>query len=531
LQPEEKIMKIGIESIVPNRYQPRKKFDETDIKELSDSIKTYGIINPILVRKKDDKYEIIAGERRYRAAIAAGLKEVPVIEKTLEDTTLAEIALIENIQRKDLSPIEEAESYEEIMKLSNITQQELGKKLGKSQSSIANKLRLINLPKQVKEALLNRQISERHARSLIKVDDEERQLELLERIIEEKLTVKDLDNIIDEQKITEEDIQNAINEIMKSLKLTEDDEESQDNQKEEKESDKMNNDNFFPNFSNTMGANNNISLNTMNMQSMENTPMAPVQETVMPTNLNPTQNFEMPILGPTPQIPVENITEPVQNVEMNIEVPPMMNEPIQPESSPVANMQDIPLFQAPSMETPIIQDTPLFGGNLNQPVQEMAANPMEPVIEQPIATPEAPVSAIPNFGFEQPMNQVAPTTMETPLFNNPAPVTPEMPQIEVPMVEVAPIEPPVSIPSIEEPVAPVVPSIPEVTPQEIIQPAETNINETFYEVPVNISPVIEEPTTTVDKLTKVQELLSQNGISYKSYSNDAGHCIIIEIEK
>ena len=218
MQTESKILMLDINLVVPNKYQPRKIFDEKELNSLADSIKNYGIINPILVRKKDDKYEIIAGERRFRAAQKVGLTEVPVIVKTADEQQMAELALIENIQRQGLSPIEEAKSYEEIMRIGNQTQNSLAEKLGKSQSSIANKIRLLSLPQEIQDALANKKISERHARSLIAVEDKERQIELLNKIINEKLTVKETEKIINEKEITEDEIKQAI--INNTIALT-----------------------------------------------------------------------------------------------------------------------------------------------------------------------------------------------------------------------------------------------------------------------------------------------------------------------
>ena len=192
--------------IIPNKYQPRKVFDENALNTLADSIKEYGIINPILVRKKDDKYEIIAGERRFRAAQKIGLNEIPVIIKTADEQQMAELALIENLERQGLSPIEEAKSYEEIMRIGNQTQESLAKKIGKSQAAIANKIRLLSLPEEIQDALAHKKISERHARSLLTIHDKEKQISVLNKIMNEKLTVKETDEIIKKQDINEQDI-------------------------------------------------------------------------------------------------------------------------------------------------------------------------------------------------------------------------------------------------------------------------------------------------------------------------------------
>ena len=192
---KDKIVQVSVEDILPNRFQPRLAFDEKELTELSNSIVRYGIIQPLVLRSIGDKYEIIAGERRYKASVLAGLKFVPAIINNTDDNTSAEIELLENLQRKNLTPIEEAQSYRKLMD-KNFTQEDIATKLGVSQSSIANKLRLLNLPKKVQNALLYGKISERHARSLLSLNDEELQLNLLERIINERLTVKQTEDEI-----------------------------------------------------------------------------------------------------------------------------------------------------------------------------------------------------------------------------------------------------------------------------------------------------------------------------------------------
>ena len=151
---ESTVLQVHVEDIIPNRFQPRLNFDEQGLQELADSIKEHGIIQPLVLRKLGNKYEIIAGERRYKASVLAGKETVPVIVKNLNDKDSAEIALIENIQRKNLTPIEEALSYKKILDMGYITQENLASKLGKSQSAVANKIRLLNLSDEVQEALL-----------------------------------------------------------------------------------------------------------------------------------------------------------------------------------------------------------------------------------------------------------------------------------------------------------------------------------------------------------------------------------------
>lgn len=192
---ERKVVQLNVDDILPNRFQPRIKFNEDAILELSESIKEHGVIQPIVVRQIDDKYEIIAGERRYKASLMAGKQTIPAIITDLNDRDSAEVALIENVQRKDLTPIEEAVSYKKILDMGYLTQEALADKLGKTQSTIANKLRLLNLDEDVQEALLEEQISERHARSLLRLPID-MQAEVAHKIIQDRMTVRKTDEYI-----------------------------------------------------------------------------------------------------------------------------------------------------------------------------------------------------------------------------------------------------------------------------------------------------------------------------------------------
>ena len=456
---QENIVLLKMELITPNPNQPRKIFDDTSLNELAASIKKYGILNPILVRKKENLYEIIAGERRYRAAKIAGLTEMPVIIKDVDDRSVSELALIENIQRENITPMEEAITYEKILKNSNITEEQLSEYIGKSQPFISNKLRLLKLPIEVQTALNNKKISEKHARTLLTISDNNKQLQLLEKIIKERLSVKELEYMIKKEK-------------------------------EEKESDNMNNGSFFPNYNNQ--ENNNMSLNQMNMQTMSapNQPsvdpiIAPLNEQTInvPTTNEPAQtiNPQMESSQVVPQVEIQNMDpiQPMQNMTPEPIMPELNNTPVSPipdfgvnmaATAPVveetAQVEPTPastIQQAPTMNTIPSVDIPLFNENA-----QMTPNVEPPVVEQPIAEPTVSV--------EQP--QAAP---ETPLFNN---------------------------------------NLNAATP-------EPNLNESFYEVPVNVSPIIEEPQT--DNFSRVQQLLSSNNIEYKAYSNESGHCIIIEL--
>ncbi len=187
---------LNIQDILPNRFQPRIHFDEVKLNELAESIRKYGVIQPIVVRPIGNKYEIIAGERRFKASFLANRTTIPAIIINLSDRDSEELALLENIQRQDLTPIEEAVSYKRILDVGYITQEELAKRLGKSQSAIANKIRLLNLDDHVQDALLHGRISERHARSLLRLHNKNSQIHMLSRIISERLTVKRTDEEI-----------------------------------------------------------------------------------------------------------------------------------------------------------------------------------------------------------------------------------------------------------------------------------------------------------------------------------------------
>ena len=193
---ENEIVNVRIDEIIPNRFQPRLAFDEKELNDLADSIKLHGIIQPLVLRRIGDKYEIIAGERRYKASVLAGLTQVPAVIMNIDDQKSAEVAVVENLQRKDLTAIEEAQSYKKILDMGYLTQEQLATRMGVAQSTIANKLRLLNLSIPVKEALLHNKISERHARSLLNIQDNNLQISMLNRIINERLTVRQTDEEI-----------------------------------------------------------------------------------------------------------------------------------------------------------------------------------------------------------------------------------------------------------------------------------------------------------------------------------------------
>lgn len=231
----ESVEQIQIDCIKPNRFQPRTIFSEEKIEELARTIHTHGVIQPIVIRQtEENEYEIIAGERRYRAMKKLGWEEVPAIVRNLDDKETASIALIENLQREELSAIEEAYAYEKLLELHALTQEALAQRLGKGQSTIANKMRLLKLPDTIKQAILSKELSERHARALIALKDPEIQHEVFQEVLEKSLNVKQLEARIQEvlhppepkekkkvsqRKSVSKDVRIAVNTIRQSLSM------------------------------------------------------------------------------------------------------------------------------------------------------------------------------------------------------------------------------------------------------------------------------------------------------------------------
>ena len=194
---EKKVMEIPIDSLVPNPYQPRRVFSQSALEELSESIKVYGILQPITVRNKgNEEYELVAGERRLRASKLAGRATIPAIINNMSDESSAVLALLENLQREDLNFIEEAMGYENLIKEHSFTQQQLAGKLGKNQSTIANKLRILRLPTDIKIKLVEHGLTERHARALLKLPEESLMRDVLDKVIKSDLNVKKTEKLI-----------------------------------------------------------------------------------------------------------------------------------------------------------------------------------------------------------------------------------------------------------------------------------------------------------------------------------------------
>lgn len=238
LETFQRVEDLPMDKIFPNQFQPRTVFNEDKIAELAQTIEEHGIIQPIVVRKMDpDYYEIIAGERRFRAALSLEMETIPAVVQEMDDEEVAAIALIENLQREQLTPIEEAKAYRNLLDIQDVTQELLATRLGKSQSAIANKLRLLKLPEEIQAAVLDKQISERHARSLLVLETEEQQLEILKEVLANHWNVKQTETRIQELTTKKEtkpkktkpkhqsisrDIRIALNTIKQSVKMVKD---------------------------------------------------------------------------------------------------------------------------------------------------------------------------------------------------------------------------------------------------------------------------------------------------------------------
>ncbi|TRM11052.1 nucleoid occlusion protein [Lentibacillus cibarius] len=234
----DEVTELPVEKIEPNRFQPRAVFSEEKIEELAQTLHTHGMIQPVVVRKIDEEnsYELIAGERRWRAAKQLNWERIPAIIRSMTDTEIASVALIENLQREELTVIEEANAYARLLDLHSLTQEALAQRLGKNQSTIANKLRLLKLPEKVQTALMEKQITERHARALIKINDPEKQIKALETILEKELNVKQAEEHIaklsqtgekpakkqPKRKGVNKDVRIAMNTIRQSLNMVSD---------------------------------------------------------------------------------------------------------------------------------------------------------------------------------------------------------------------------------------------------------------------------------------------------------------------
>ena len=383
MQIDRRVVDLDINDVLPNRFQPRIKFNEISIQELSDSIKKYGVIQPIVVRKIGDKYEIIAGERRYKASVMAGKTTIPAIISDLNDKDSVEIALIENVQREDLTPIEKAISYRKILDMGYMNQEELAEKIGKSQSAIANTLRLLTLSEEVQEALLEVKISERHARSLLKLKNEKDQVKMLNRIINERLTVRRTDEEIEKMMFDEEPIR------------IDDD------------------------------ANTNVPFQNVPLEQ-------PSQPEILPINEVPTTPVydvqeepslvDVPVtpIYETPEVPMyEPSTEPVQETYETPEVP--MYEPYTEPVQETYETPEVPMYEPstePVQETNETPEVPMYEP-YTEPVQETYETPEVPMYEpytEPVQetyeTPEVPMYE----PYTEPVQEETYETPEVPMY-------------------------------------------------------------------------------------------------------------------
>lgn len=192
------VVEVPLDRIEANSEQPRKIFEDTALTELSESIREYGVLQPIILLKQEGRYLIIAGERRYRAATLAGLEKIPAIIKNLDSKEAALIALVENVQREDLNYLEEARAYKKLMEDFNLTQSEIAEKVSKQQSTISNKIRLLSLPENLQEQLINNKLTERHARALLKISDDHSRQNIIDRVISNNLNVKQTEKLVED---------------------------------------------------------------------------------------------------------------------------------------------------------------------------------------------------------------------------------------------------------------------------------------------------------------------------------------------
>lgn len=480
------IQEIPMEDIIPNRFQPRLAFNEEGINELAESIKQHGIIQPLVVRRLGDKFEIIAGERRYKAATMAGLTKVPVIISDIDDNKSAEVALVENIQRRNLTAIEEAKSYKNLLDRGYLTQEQLANKMGVSQSSIANKLRLLNLDEEVQDALLNEKISERHARALLTLENKEDQKKWLQKIIAERMTVRQLDMelkklqenggeedtgipLVDINPNIEEIVNNAedINVIREphdvaSMLLPEGSVKEKPKAPEEVPAPPKMPNKFF-NFLEDEQANMNV-IEPDEIFNMFNQEVAPIETPEQPNGV---------ILEPTEQL-VTSIEEPKTNLE-------------EPTISPVELLDDLEMAGTSSVETTNVETTinPFAGLNeltienpepTNNPTEEQKEIEEHPVLPkivpeiEPIT--ETPIEEISNETFVMPENIVS-ANLEQPLVN-----------------------------SVPEPVS-------EVTKQEELAPV---ISEQTTDLNTPTEPVIEQPIQSTEQNNQIMENNETNTI-------------------
>ena len=412
---DNEIMQIKLDDIIPNRFQPREIFDEEALEKLADSIRQHGVIEPIIVRPVSNKYEIIAGERRYKASVLAGLTQIPAIVKNMDDKESSIIAYIENEHRSDVSAIEEARTINRILKNNNMTQEELANELGINQSTLSNKLRLLNLPLEVQEALMRNEISERHARSLLSVKDENKQIELLKEIKEKRMTVRELDSEIKNMNNMYENNNQMNNNFLNNYL---------NNPAPTNTQEPIPTDDGFMNFLNNYDANNPLPKEENVVQSM-------------PTMPNMEENFMAESSAPAAD---EGFMNFLNNYDANNPLP-QENSNVQP--IPAAPNNNGNYFNMPGN----VNQTPTPAENASAPVDEGFMNYLNSFdsnyripSEEPVATPPTPpvtpstpsvdegfMNFLNNYDANHPLPKEEPVSPNPPIANNGFMNTPSMP--------------------------------------------------------------------------------------------------------
>ena len=509
---KQEIVYISVYDIIPNRFQPRLKFDDNKLNELANSIKKYGIICPLILRKLDNKYEIIAGERRYKAALMVGLQTVPSIVMELSDKEGAELALIENVQREDLNSIEEAKSYDYLIKTENQSKEQISQSISKNVATIDSKLRYLELTDKVKDALLNNLISEGHAKVLLKLNDKSKQDVMLDRIMNERLNVKEASievkniNEYNQNQVLENDIinlkdlnqpdlaleRNNINNALNEINLDNENNKGEYNMNEF--NNMMNND---MNMNNT----NNGGLNQINEQpqqnrfftaledqqvNLNNQPLTPPSDELVIPSFNPSQ-FDG---GNVNSVPSFNMPEN----NMNINAQPEMNNQ-NPFMAPPMSEQAMNIPTQESIQ-PINNDFGMPQNNNTMPMNEFTnVPPMEPQ-NNPFAQPEM------NNPFTTPQEQQNPfaspgmnvNPFQQPMNNNPFDMNP------IPTVETVQAQQPIN-------------NIPEMNPMNNPFQMETPQMPVDNNYGANFAPQVNQPNPAIDKIKILVDELRNNGFN------------------
>lgn len=507
---KQEIVYINVYDIIPNRFQPRLKFDDNKLNELANSIKKYGIICPLILRKLDNKYEIIAGERRYKAALMVGLQTVPSIVMELTDKEGAELALIENVQREDLNSIEEAKSYDYLIKAENQSKEQISQSISKNIATIDSKLRYLELTDKVKDALLNNLISEGHAKVLLKLNDKSKQDMMLDRIINERLNVKDASNEVkninesNQNQVIENDIinlkdlnqpdlvieRNNINNALNEINLDNENNKGEYNMNE-----------FNNMMNNDMNNMNNGGLNQINEQpqqnrfftaledqqvNLNNQPVTPPSDELVIPSFNPSQ-FDGGSINPGPSF---NMPENNMNINPQTELnnqnpfmtPPMSDQTMNtPAQEPIQPFNDEVVIPQNNIQMPM--------NNFNNiPQMEPQNNPfMTPEVNNPFASQPEQTNPFANQGintnpFEQQINN-NPFGMNQGVAN--APVQPMEPINNIP--EINPMNNPFQME----------------TPQ---MPVDNNYG-------ANFAPQVNQPNPAIDKIKILVDELRNNGFN------------------